>query len=303
VVAAVATGAVTANAALATKRIATGPVVVRYPTGTAYVPSNLEPPLAKVSSDNPASYTNGCHLATAFTEIPSNCTFGANASAPLVVLFGDSHAAEWFPALEAMAESGTIRLESDTKSGCPSATLDVDYIGGTGPQPYPECPLWRTTVLGRLKASPPALVVLSNYNHPDLPGGGYPTAAAWKTALTTTIAQIPTQTATLVLGETPLPGDMTPSDCLAAHLTGTTACNLVRTEALVPAMVAAEQAAALQTHSEYADLSPYMCNAATCPPIIGNVLVYRDSQHLTATFAKALAPVVAQPIEAALAKT
>lgn len=42
------------------------------------------------------------------------------------------------------------------------------------------------------------------------------------------------------------------------------------------------------------ELNRYFCNAEICPVIIGNVFVYRDGDHLTATFARTLAPYLGQ---------
>jgi peptidoglycan/LPS O-acetylase OafA/YrhL len=38
------------------------------------------------------------------------------------------------------------------------------------------------------------------------------------------------------------------------------------------------------------DLTSFYCVGAVCPPVIGNVVVYRDGSHLTATYARSLAP-------------
>lgn len=49
------------------------------------------------------------------------------------------------------------------------------------------------------------------------------------------------------------------------------------------------------------DLSQYYCTADRCPTIIGNVIVYRDTGgHLTATYARTLAPAVLEGIRSAL---
>lgn len=40
------------------------------------------------------------------------------------------------------------------------------------------------------------------------------------------------------------------------------------------------------------DLTPWLCNATTCPVITGNVLMYRDDDHLTATYIRTLIPMV-----------
>ena len=41
------------------------------------------------------------------------------------------------------------------------------------------------------------------------------------------------------------------------------------------------------------DLTDVICDAEACPPVIGNVQVYRDKHHLSATFAATLAPALA----------
>lgn len=48
------------------------------------------------------------------------------------------------------------------------------------------------------------------------------------------------------------------------------------------------------------DLTRFYCTETTCPPVIGGVLVYRDSSHVTATWAKTLAPYLGRDVQAAL---
>jgi hypothetical protein len=44
------------------------------------------------------------------------------------------------------------------------------------------------------------------------------------------------------------------------------------------------------------DLSDYFCDVRLCYPVIGNVLVYRQLDHLTATYARTLAPILKREI-------
>jgi hypothetical protein len=48
------------------------------------------------------------------------------------------------------------------------------------------------------------------------------------------------------------------------------------------------------------DLSALYRAATSCPPIIGNVLVYREHSHLTASWTKAMTPYVLDAIDTAL---
>ena len=48
------------------------------------------------------------------------CTFGEPTAAINVVLFGDSHAIQWFDALKEIAQARGWRLTTMLKSGCPA---------------------------------------------------------------------------------------------------------------------------------------------------------------------------------------
>jgi hypothetical protein len=48
------------------------------------------------------------------------------------------------------------------------------------------------------------------------------------------------------------------------------------------------------------DLTDYYCTADFCPSVIGDVIVYRDTNHITATFAATLAGPLGEGIKRAL---
>ena len=62
-----------------------------------------------------------------------------------MVLFGDSHASQWLPALERAAKADHFALEVLTKSGCPFPTMTV-YQASLG-RSYTECDSWRASAL------------------------------------------------------------------------------------------------------------------------------------------------------------
>jgi hypothetical protein len=45
------------------------------------------------------------------------------------------------------------------------------------------------------------------------------------------------------------------------------------------------------------DTSDYFCDATTCPPIIGNVIVYMDDNHISGTYMATVAPTMGAEIE------
>jgi hypothetical protein len=44
------------------------------------------------------------------------------------------------------------------------------------------------------------------------------------------------------------------------------------------------------------DAASWFCTARVCPVVVGNILVYRDDSHPTATYLKALAPMLASQL-------
>ncbi|MBO0848542.1 MAG: hypothetical protein J2P20_03695 [Pseudonocardia sp.] len=50
----------------------------------------------------------------------------------------------------------------------------------------------------------------------------------------------------------------------------------------------------------FLDFSDYYCDRRTCPPVIGNILVYKDDNRLSATYLTSMADVVESAIDDAL---
>jgi hypothetical protein len=47
-------------------------------------------------------------------------------------------------------------------------------------------------------------------------------------------------------------------------------------------------------------MSEYFCDETHCPPVVGNVIVYRDDSHITAAYSRTLAPMLLRKISKAL---
>ena len=50
----------------------------------------------------------------------------------------------------------------------------------------------------------------------------------------------------------------------------------------------------------FIDMSEYFCDENSCPPAIGNVIVYRDDSHITEAYSKTLAPMLSRKLSGAL---
>ena len=86
-------------------------------------------------------------------------------------------------------------------------------------------------------------------------------------------------------------------ECVAEHTDAwATACTTPRAKAVARSALSQQQAAAEQSGVPLIDLDDYVCPGTSCPAIIGGVLVWRDAHHLTATYARTLAPRLADEL-------
>ncbi len=259
---------------------------VVWPTGP------LTPDLAKARADLPAVYSDGCHLSNPRTTYPT-CAFGDTASKTVVFLVGDSHAAQWFPTMETIAAAQHWRLLTRTKSGCPAP--DVTIFSRSVKRAYDECDTWRAAVLAEIASTHPALVVAAGTRTDSLVDratgqkiDASKAGAEWQAGWVRTLKGLAKDgVPTAVLRDTPWPGRDVPS-CVQQHRADPSACDLSRT-ALDPAVYDVGTVKGIAT-AHAVDLTSLLCDTARCPVTLGKYLVYRDTSHLTATFATALAP-------------
>jgi len=256
------------------------------------VPADLAPSLADAANDLPVIYNNGCHLDVLTTALPS-CAYGDTSSKVAVVLFGDSHAAQWFPTLERLTTQNGWRLEPMTKSAC--TPVDVTVYNSIVDRTYTECDKWRQEVLDRVASEHPALVVVSTSRVYQLMVGGQQVSASdrtdlWSKGLTTTLHALAGSAGHVVLlGDTPRSvGD--PPSCLSQHLGDNLACAVPYGQAVDAGNAQLEAAAAATTGTTFVDPTAWVCRTDPCPAIFGRFLIYRDQGHLTRTYASGLAP-------------
>jgi hypothetical protein len=86
------------------------------------VPANLEPPLESAHANQPRPVADGC-LIRWLGVGTGPCVYGSPAPQRTVMLLGDSHALQWFPALDRAARTRRWRLVSLTKTTCPPVQL------------------------------------------------------------------------------------------------------------------------------------------------------------------------------------
>jgi peptidoglycan/LPS O-acetylase OafA/YrhL len=252
------------------------------------VPANLQPSLAAAETDEPVVFTDGC-LDSYLTTTLGNCDFGDTASPTTVMLFGDSHASMWFPAVDNAATHFGWNLLVYTKTTCPP--LDIPVISPVLGREYTECGIWRQNVLLKIEQARPALVILGVARHYDTQYGFTVYSPQWIAGLrqmVTTIESYGSRVA--VFG--PVPKVPYAPPCLSAHLDDVTWCRQPLHNVINQLGEVAEDLTTTKAGGYYIDVQPWFCTTITCPMIIGNLEVFRDDNHITATYANFLTPLV-----------
>ena len=79
-------------------------------------------------------------------------------------------------------------------------------------------------------------------------------------------------------------------------------CNVPRAESLLP-VNPLEALAARHEDLHSIDLTDRLCTGTTCPGVVGNIMVYRDLDHVTSSYGETLVPDVEERLLAALDRT
>jgi hypothetical protein len=261
------------------------------------VPANLRPSLAEAASDLPAVYADGCHLSPGADD-PADCLYG-DRDAPLeVILFGDSHTAQWFPAMMTTIDPQLMSLRMHTKSSCPAIEITIVTYGvaDTG------CNTWREAVIRSIEASPPDAVIISSFAHYEEYGASGVTLSTWSVGVEATVTRLQEVTQVVVISDTPR-FERSPSGCLSASVLNASRCALPPDEALDLAWANAERRVAEANGAIVIEFNSLLCNSTMCGVIIGDVLLYRDEHHLTATMSASLGPALASELAKKIPKT
>ncbi|HEY4558878.1 MAG TPA: acyltransferase family protein [Enteractinococcus sp.] len=250
--------------------------------------TSMIPDVTEVEDDVADVYSDGCHVDQVSTDFDP-CVYGDPDSDYVVAIVGDSHAAQWVPTLQKIAEANNWRLETYTKSACALNTVAVTSSGSF----YESCYGWGQNILEHFTGpDAPDHVIASASSHgaadsDEVPEGvrtgdissGY--ADAWKQIQDAGVGL------TVIL-DTPRPSFNVP-ECIAENEDNLSACAADRSEAIAASGYKGMLNAAETVDAEAVDMSDALCSAEACAPVVGGVIVWRDGHHITATYAETLA--------------
>ena len=220
--------------------------------------------------EKPAVYGDGCHVNYGETK-SGYCTYGVENSKKVLVLYGDSHAAQWFPALERIALERGYRLVSLTKSACPAVDSPREDQGAFK---NVHCEKWRENSIARIKTLKPEAVITSSFQY-FTPPKGFPSRTQWwNDGQRRLLKDLQGSSGHLIyISDTPRPLRDIPN-CLASR--DSHSCD--STERTPNVIISGFQKI---------DPTAWLCDTY-CPAIRNGYVVYRDASHISVAAALAL---------------
>ena len=261
--------------------------------GARVVPDNLRPSLLEANRDTSPLYGTGCHQYLE-ERAAQGCVFGDPDGDITVAIWGDSHAAQWFSAIDLIAEQRGWRLVSITQGGCP--VIDVLTWNRSGDAVFDHCAPWRDNVLDRFAEEEVDVVLLGqHYGLLDADSRGAVSASVWAEQLPALLDRVSETMTPIVLIDSPDPPEDVPT-CLSEHPEEIEVCEPGAPGNTETAVAATIREITAERGVGTIDPRPWLCVENRCPVVVGDILVYRDSHHLSDTFVRWFTPVLDRAI-------
>ena len=233
--------------------------------------------LAQIKA-RPLVYDDGCHANYAQTQ-SAKCEYANLESDKVMVLYGDSHAAQWFPALLEIANRSGYKLISLTKSACPSVETIRKDQGGFK---MSRCAKWRENTTERIRQIQPDVLVMSSFQYFAQPPQFKDRTKWWNDGQRKLLRDVKDSSSQLIyITDTPHPMRDIPA-CLTNN--SISKCNTSqRSENLSI------------SGFKVVDPNPWLCSNV-CPAVKDGVVAYRDASHISVDMSIALIPRLTQAL-------
>jgi peptidoglycan/LPS O-acetylase OafA/YrhL len=237
--------------------------------GNIKLPNGGAVSIAEVMT-KPKVYLDDCHVDNG-EVLSGDCTYGDKSSAKTIVLYGDSHAAQWFPALEKLADENGFKLVSLTKSACPAPEVKKVQIGA---YKNADCFKWRENSAKRMREIRPAAIIVSGFQHFDVPDSYVSRQGWWAEGQKKAYQNLLGASAKLIyISDTPHPNRDIPN-CLAAN--GGAECDdsEISSSSIAGGFIKVNP-------------TPWLCTNK-CPAVVNGLVAYRDASHISVAMSRSL---------------
>jgi peptidoglycan/LPS O-acetylase OafA/YrhL len=266
----------------------THPGALAFPATATANSEPLRPSPLAARDDKASAYERGCHQSLGGNTLLT-CVFGDRDAETSIVIVGGSHSLMWLPAFEEFAARRKLKIVTMTKSSCPFSS---SYVGGFA-EFKEQCALWNEQVLAKLQEMRPDAVftiATRGFGPKEVIPQGY--IDQWYKLAHSGIA-------VLAIRDTPWM-DFDVAECVEVWGASAQACTRARKEMLAETNPIELSPDVMPSNVHYIDLTRYFCTESVCPPVAGNVLIYSDLNHISATYARTLSAMLETAVMEAL---
>jgi hypothetical protein len=246
----------------------------------------FRPTVMEAEEDLPPSTSDGC-ISDFDNAGVINCSYGDLTATRTIALAGGSHAEHWITALDMLGKQHHFKVTTYLKMGCPLTTEKLPLVMGDN-RPYPQCREWNERVMAKLISDRPDFVFTTSTRPWNIkPGDTMPGTyiGIWQKLSENDIPILAMRdTPWLVRNGKPF----RPADCMAKG-GDPASCGVKRSQVL------SERNQTLDFTERFPqmkvlDMSDAVCRDDICRAVEGNVLIYHDAHHFSATYMRTMAP-------------
>jgi len=251
--------------------------------GAPVPPRPAQPSAQAVVTDFPETSTDG--FMSNFQDPTIRVgRYGDQRARRTVALAGGSHAEMWITALNILGKRHGFKVTTYLKMGCPLSTDPNPTVVG---KPYPQCFDWNQRVWARIIRDKPDVVVTTTTRPRDNGAGD------WTPPDYINVYDKFLRAGIQVVGlrDSPWPkypdGRTLDTPVCLRNGGNAQSCGTPRARVLSPTDPAAPMAAT-RPRLHQIDLTRGICTPTFCPAIVGNIIVYKDWHHLSASYIRSL---------------
>jgi peptidoglycan/LPS O-acetylase OafA/YrhL len=260
---------------------------------SAPLPRRLKPSLDELWEDV-AVPPPGCSASDTRARTHQICLLGDPKASRTIVLLGDSHMSMWMDPIVRAATTRRYRVVSFMKGGCFPA--DVTLWRADEQRVYTECDDFRRWAYAEIAKLEPDRIIISGMISAYLAdaASGQPvpidrSQVALAAGMDSTLRRLRRLAPAVHVISSTTVLRREAGDCLAGRKATRATC-----AAPLISIVAERNelwrktAGAIGAH--WVDVNPWLCDGQTCPLVIGGVIAYRDTNHISRTFADRVGP-------------
>ena len=231
----------------------------------------------------------------ALALLPKPCFFGNLKGSKTIVLVGDSNVGNWVPALSIGLAATRYRLAVFGFSSCGLANLPYTSSWGSL---YERCRQWHANVPAAIRALHPVAVLAASGDV-----GTQYSDTVWANGVKKVFAEATLESSStkrILIGTSPFFGESAvtcltvhpdPQDCSLTYAPGS---------GYYGAALTRDKLIASLSKATLINTNKFLCYKDACSPVIGNILVYSDIDHITIAYSSFISKGITSAVLAAL---